>query len=152
MIPGATEGAQGHRGLGSLEANFEQVEVLEEWIESLPETRPGFAIFVDLRWEGELEGGRWVWPSGATPDELPPCNGVEPEVADFYPALVPGDPAAQDTLEEHKGEVRLALVFDGSGWCRGTPDALGGEDYDHQSAHYLCERPRPNLAQYQDRP
>lgn len=139
------------RGLATLEAGFERVEVLEAWLESLEEVEAGFSIFVDLRWSGSLETGTWAWPSGAPPDGISPCGGVEPTVADFYPDLVPSDPNAAQTLEEHKGEVRSVLVFDGVGWCRGTPSD-GGAGYDHQSAHYLCERPRPDLSQHEEQP
>lgn len=141
----------GHHGLATLEADFERVEVLESWLEGLSEVEAGFSIFVDLRWTGELDGGAWAWPSGAAPDGIPPCGGTEPTVADFYPNLIPSDPNAQETLEEHKGEVRSVLVFDGNGWCRGTPSD-GGEAYDHQTSHYLCERPRPDLTLHEERP
>ncbi len=145
------EGVPGHRGLAQLESEVEVFDVVA-WLEDLPEVQPGFAVFVDLRWDGDLDSGSWRWPDGSSPDSIAPCGGSEPGVDDFYPALVPGDPNAEPTLEEHKDEVRLALVWDGTSWCRGTPDEGDAAIYDHQSAHYLCERPRPDLSQYEERP
>ncbi|MBX2799818.1 MAG: hypothetical protein KTR31_19220 [Myxococcales bacterium] len=143
---------EGQRGLATLEADFEQVQVLEDWLESIEDVGPGFAVFVDLRWQGDLQTGGWAWPSGVVPEELPACGGEEPTVADFFPSLIPGDPNAVDTLEAGIEEVRLALILTGNGWCRGTPDDGGDLRYDHQQAHYLCERPRPDLAHFEERP
>lgn len=146
-----TEGSTaGHRGLASLETENEYVAVVEEWQAGESGGEP-VVLWVDLAWEGTLASGEWVWPGGELPTWIPPCGGVEPHPADFWPELVLGIPESDATLTEHLDEVRLALVYDGSSWCRGVPDAAG-DAFGPREAHVMCERPRPNLSDYQSVP
>jgi len=142
--------AGGHRGLATLSTGPEAADVQQELLDGLGQS--DFGAFVDLRWAGTLDTGAWEWSDGSAPDSLPACGGVEPTVADFFPALNAGDPNALPTLEEHLAGVRLVMVSSGGGWCRGAPSAASAPGYDAQSAHYLCERPVPVLSDYQDQP
>ncbi|MEQ1564702.1 MAG: hypothetical protein ABMA64_03605 [Myxococcota bacterium] len=138
---------EGHHGLASLDTDFEYntlVAWLDEQVGSIPT-----AVWVDVRWSGDLQTGGWAWPDGTAPTFVPACGGIEASPADFWPDLVPGLPESDAALTEHLDEVRLALVFDGSGWCRGVPSTIGLEP---REAHVLCERPSPNLAQFGDDP
>jgi hypothetical protein len=141
------QGRTGHRGLASLETEFEYNEI-EDWLTAELGGAPT-AVWVDLRWEGTVTTGQWVWPDGSAPTFVPPCGGIEAAPGDFWPELVPGLPESDEALSQHLDEVRQALVFDGTGWCRGVPTAAGLEP---RQAHVLCERPSPDLADYQMAP
>lgn len=140
-------GATGHFGLASLETEFEYNGVVD-WLTGVAGGQP-MAVWVDLRWDGDLASGAWVWPDegGIAPTWIQPCGGAEPAPIEFWPDLVPG--IADDTVEESLPDLRLALVHDGSTWCRGIPEDT---PFSPRDAYALCERPRPDLANYADEP
>lgn len=138
-----------NRGLAALETDAEYNAVIE-WLTAAAGGEPR-AIWIDLRWSGSVQSGEWQWPDGTLPTYIPPCGGVEIEPGDFYPDLVPGLPESDETLEEHLPDLRAALVYNGNTWCRGIPNL--SDDIDGpRSAHVLCERPRPILADYAEVP
>lgn len=141
------EGRVGHRGLASLETDFE-FNGVTDWIEQQVGSVPT-AVWVDLRWSGSVTDGSWAWPDGSAPTLVAPCGGDETLPGDFWPELVPGVGGADDSLEAHLDEVRAALVWNGTAWCRGVPDFVGNAP---REAYALCERPSPNLADYEDVP
>jgi hypothetical protein len=142
-------GRDGHRGLAALKTEFESNSI-QDWLAPRIGGTPT-AIWTDLRWSGTLDDGQWQWDDGSLPTYLAPCGGVEPKPADFWPELVPGVPESDAAVEAHLGDVRLALVFDGTGWCRGVPTAAGSA-YGPRTAYTLCERPSPDLADYESAP
>lgn len=154
ITPEAAEaGATGDHGLASLETDLELAAVVE-WLEGVANKEP-MAVWVDLRWNGTIESGSgsWEWPDdgGTAPNGIPPCGGTEVGPVDFWPDLVLGVPESDAALEESLGEVRQALVYDGSEWCRGTPDAMGGP-FGPREAFALCERPAPVPTSFEDVP
>ncbi|MEQ1504444.1 MAG: hypothetical protein ABMB14_19540 [Myxococcota bacterium] len=138
-----------NRGLAALETEPEY-NALSAWLVEQSAGAP-IAVWIDLRWEGSVTAGAWVWPDGTSPTYIPPCGGVEATPGMFYPDLVPGIEEADATLSEELDALRSALVFDGASWCRGIPTA-GGPAFSTRGAHALCERPRPDLAEYAEVP
>jgi hypothetical protein len=144
------EAAPGHRGLAVLETEAEFNEV-RNWLEDT--VAPPFAAFVGARWDGDSVAGDWLWQDDSSNfNFIGFCDGITPTVADFYPFLIAGDPDAEAALDNHADEVRLALIYDGAGWCLGLPILADDPQYDHQTGHYVCERPRPDLDLYADKP
>lgn len=137
-----------NRGLASLETEPEYVAVTT-WLAEQAGSTPT-SVWLDLRWSGTLDGGSWQWADGTSPTYIPSC-GPEAAPADFYPDLVPGLTESDATLTEHLDEVRAALVWDGTAWCRGVPDAMS-DAFGPRAALALCERPRPVLGDYADAP
>lgn len=135
-----------HYGLASLETANEYNSVVD-WLAGL--TTGPMSFWVDLVWNGDLEAGQWEWPDGTVPTYVPACGGVEPHPADLYPDLVLGLPEADETLAAHLPHMRLALVYDGTEWCRGVPEAKGGP-YGPRDAHVVCERYTPSLRLYEE--
>ncbi|MEZ4234615.1 MAG: hypothetical protein R3F59_00300 [Myxococcota bacterium] len=139
-----------NRGLAALETEAEYNSVTT-WLAEGGEPR---IVWVDLRWSGPVDGGAWTWPDGTAPTWVPACAGGETSPADFFPDLVPGLPESDATLEESVRWVRQALIFDGTAWCRGVPDAVFSEaqQRSYAGAQVLCERPRPVLSDFAVRP
>lgn len=141
----ATESAEaardGQRGLATLQDSAE-LQSVPEWLEGLPGVAPGYAAFVDLRWDDAASG--WRWPNGADPDGLSFC-GDPPELEDFLVDVAPTDPARDALLVDVAAQARLALVLDVGGWCWGAPAEAG---FAPQEALALCERPAPNPVDY----
>jgi hypothetical protein len=133
-------------GLAALETEPES-NAVTTWLAEAGEPR---AVWVDLRWVGSIESGTWQWPDGTAPTWIPACGAQEPVPADFFPHLVAGTPEGDATLQDSLRYVRLALIFDGTSWCRGVPPEAYDEatDTTFAAAHALCERPRPVLADY----
>lgn len=149
----AEQGTAGQHGLASLQTDFEYADVVA-WLETVAAGQP-MAVWVDLQWTGAIDtaSGSWEWPDngGTAPNWIPPCDGVEIGPVDFWPGLQLGVPESDVTLEESLPDLREALVYDGSSWCRGTPD-VAGEPFGPRTALALCERPAPVLTDYEDVP
>ncbi len=143
------EGADATRGLADLSAGFERAQVLELWLLPLEEILLDHTMWVDQRWSGTLNDGQWVWGSGAAITDLPWCAG-EVAPADFYPELRVEQPEGREALEARLPELRLSLRRRPEGWCRGVPPIE--PPYERLTAHYLCERPRPDPAFFAVRP
>jgi hypothetical protein len=140
-------GMVGHRGLAALETEFEYNEI-SDWLTAQAGTEQ-VALWVDLRWTGTVSEGAWQWPDGTEPTFVPPCEGAEATPGDFWPDLLPGDGKGDDAVATHLDEVREALVFDGTAWCRGVPTLIGWQP---REGYALCERPSPDLVAYEDSP
>jgi hypothetical protein len=149
----AEQGAVGQHGLASLQTEFEFAAVTE-WLETVANGEP-IAVWVDLQWTGTIDSssGAWQWPDngGTLPNWVPPCGDTDVGPVDFWPDLVVGLPESDTTLEESLDEVRQALIYDGTEWCRGVPDALG-TPFGPREAFALCERPAPILTNFEDVP
>lgn len=156
-------GTVGHRGLAALEDDIEFGRVTTWLRDNLVPNTGGFAVWIDLQWDGTVDSGQWVFRAadGSTinPTWIVPCGGADPMPGDLWPDLLVGGPTdtgaaavgGRQTVEDELDKVRLALIWDGAGWCRGIPEEAGGE-YGPRSAHVLCERPRPTLADYESYP
>lgn len=134
-----------NRGLAALETEPEYVAVTE-WLAGMAGSAP-LSVWLDLRWVGTLSAGSWQWPDGTSPTYIPACGAAEATPYDFYPDLVPGLTETEATLTEHLAEFRAALVWDGARWCFGVADAAS-PDFEPRGALALCERPRPELADF----
>jgi hypothetical protein len=136
-----------HYGLASLETANEY-NTLVDWLAE--QVAGPVSVWVDLAWStDDPASGVWQWPDGTEPTYVPACNGDEPGPEDVYPDLVLGLDEADETFSERIGQLRLALVYDGTDWCRGLPSAKG-DFYSDRTAHLLCERQTPLLSDYEE--
>jgi hypothetical protein len=76
------------------------------------------------------------------------CLGVEPMASKY---AVEGSASYGTEISA----VRLALVVRDGFWCFGAPEQTyalnneGPEDYTLKKAHFICERSKPNPADYE---
>jgi hypothetical protein len=136
-----------HYGLASLETANEYNTVVD-WLAE--QVGGPVSVWVDLVWSStDPEAGAWQWPDGTEPTYVPACNDVEATPLDVYPDLVLGLEGDNRPFSERIGQIRLALVYDGTEWCRGVPNAKGGT-YPETMGHLLCERQTPQLSDYEE--
>jgi hypothetical protein len=153
----ATEAATacGPWGWGGGLATFDDLEDYDVVTSALDEVEAVYAGFVDIGWD--TANARWVWLDGSTLDlaSVGWCFGTEPTPEDFNAYL---DPDSK-TYPAEIDQIRLALVKREAGWCIGEPrQALPvgldtGElaefpEYTTKDAHFVCERPTPDPADY----
>lgn len=112
-----------------------------------------WAGFVGIRWAGDLVGGNWTWEDGSNDaliDAIGWCGDRPLRPEDFFPGLDPSDPERAAGIEAELPHLRPALVLREGGWCLGLPvDA--GPPYTRSEAHFVCERPAPDPAAYEER-
>jgi hypothetical protein len=135
---------EGHRGLAILDDPAEFVDLTSQLLDSA-----GDAIFVGVRWDESAAS--WVWLDGqAIGGTIAFCGNQPPSLDDVRPDVVLdlASPSDRATLI---AQTRLALLREQQGWCLGLP-ALSEGPTQLREAHFLCERPSPDPADYVDVP
>jgi hypothetical protein len=152
---------------------WDQVQLaIDATLEASTAEWPVFAGFVGVGWSGDISRdwvGSWDWLDGAEEssfslESIPFCDDDKPTPGDILPKMTPEDPLHGPTFEQQLPKWRLSLVKPyGSDWCWGLPKAAvppadadgdtgvpvaGVPAYDLTSAHYICERPKPDEEQW----
>jgi len=145
----------GHLATFSSTAEVDAVQSLVE--DSLIDDE-GIDVYIGAEWSGsDPLAGEWAWVDGGT-DPVSDlgvawCDGSidGPDAGDFTPAINPNDDEGFDGGDESSSpqsaalaemaNVRLAMIFDGTGWCLGVPA-------EPQNASYVCERAVPDPLDY----